>query len=210
MSEPYEVRWFAPDRRRTAWALATFLFGSGLVVASVVAAATRDLSRDAVVVLASGVTILWVAWRLRQDAAELRFATEGEVVLRLDDRGVWIQTSDHRSRERTAAAVDWDAVSSVDVAAATGPKAQAGLVVMRFVLDDETAVEHDPFPASVIADAAALGLSPAAAAMQLACSPVSTGLITDALTWLEDNRPGLLLRDLRVSGGDDETDGSRG
>jgi hypothetical protein len=200
----YEIYPLPPRRTwrstapRVALIVGAFAAGSGLVNLAYLGQGWQEERAVLGSLLAvGGLLIIWYVLRLMSPP---KFVYRG-TFLRLDDRGVWIRTGSADSR--TAASVEWTAVEAVEVRSTTfGPDiTEAGSEVrdvLQFVLTDEDAVEHDPFPPFVMVEAVAQGLSPVAAALSFVAGRTSDSVITQMLGWLTENRPDLPVRDLRT------------
>lgn len=205
MTEPLEIRHLTVQRVRR-WvallAIAAAVAGPLLVGTGVWALTTRDLSSsdrlDAWWIIGAGVTVTAVAlWQALERVAD----ADPMLALRLDDRGVWIVTGDLGADDPTAAEVPWAAVGGVEVTTAVlGPEITRSPAsprdVLRFLLLDEDAAEHDPFPDAHLAEAAALGMSPVAAAFCYVTErerPVIDGI----LGWIGAHQTALPIRDAR-------------
>ncbi|KAA1415898.1 hypothetical protein F0U44_19885 [Nocardioides humilatus] len=165
------------------------------------AALTQDLDRteqlQSFVLGAMGAVV--AGWGFERVGGVRRLLLRGPV-LRLDDHGVWIRTGS--VLDQTAASVGWADVEAVELIAIDVPApftigGGRPQEAVRFVLTDESAVEHDAFPVYTLLKAAALGLSPVAAALTFAIGPETKDRVPTIFAWLAERHPGLPVRELR-------------
>jgi hypothetical protein len=124
--------------------------------------------------------------------------------MRMDDKGVWMRMGDMKTRKVPGAFAPWNAIESVELTLMPfGPEVlgagrEGVRNVMRWVLSDEDAVEHDPFAPIDLKGASEYGLSPVQAALCTSFPPQHVELIDPILAWIHKNVPDLTVKDKRT------------
>lgn len=199
MSEPLVVDTFGGVKRPSSVLLACAIVLGGVLMtgACLTALVSEDLDSNArITALFFAVFGVVVAgWGLRQFGPGASLGTRTPA-LRLDDVGIWIATG--TPADQTAATVTWDEVTAVELRTVVvpGTLGRPGNV-LRFVVPDHDAIDHDPFPRATLDRAAHLGVAPAAAALMVTEYAKAPGLVTLVLAWLELNKPALPIIDSR-------------
>lgn len=203
MSEPLVINRVVGrhGRLQVARVVISIVAGVLLCGACLAAALTQELDKnDQVEALVFGAMgAVSAQWGFQQVPRTRLLLFRGPVVV-LDDDGVWVRIGS--MEDEAAASADWDAISSVEISAVqlppqflatgTGPRG-----VLRFVIPDESAVQHDPLPAYALIKATTLGLSPVAGTTTIIVGPDTADRIPRILGWLAANRPDLPIEDAR-------------
>lgn len=199
MSTPLEIRRVVPPAlwRFVAIASALALGGGLLLVTTLIAASTGDLTRfqqfNAVMFGVIGVQLMsFGLTRLLRHRGILSRA----VILRFGDDGISVRHghfSDHTDWGRLA----WADLSAVVVRTRTlGPPllaVETERPVVFFVARDEAAIKVDRITSYDAAKAVALGVSPAAAVLSMIVATYGPDQVRLIEAWLTQHRPDVLF-----------------
>lgn len=194
---PLEIRRVPPRQAWHALALAgaAVVGGGALIVAGVLAVATQDLApaeqvNGVLVVVVGAMAAVWGGRRLRNRRGLLRT----DLILRLDGRGVGALTGS-LAEDGAWASLAWPDLDRVEIRTHhLGPPYfvdERHAPVLRFVATDDAAIQVGHGSPYEAVKAAALGITPAAAALAMILGPVTEQRLPPIRAWLAANQPGV-------------------
>ena len=192
---PLEIRRVPPRQAWQAIALAgaAVLGGALLVISGVLALATQDLEpaeqvNGGLVVVVGAMAGVWGGRRRRHRRGRLR----SDVVLRLDAHGVGALTGS-LAEDGAWASLSWADLDRVEIREhRLGPPyfvEEKQAPVLRFVATDDAAIQVGHGSPYEAVKAAALDITPAAAALAMILGPTTQDRLPPIRAWLAAHRP---------------------